>query len=207
MRRAIAKAMTASALIPQFTVEAEASLGPLTELRRAAPTADVRISYSDVFVAATARALKSHPLLNSSYVDDAILEHQLVNIGVAVALQDGLIAPAIKDADQLTLAEIAQLRKSLSAAAQQGTLSPEDIFSATFTISNLGPFGVTRFRALVVPPQAGILALGSISTTGSVSLSLSCDHRVLDGAHAAEFLRDLVALLERFDWIDPAAGA
>jgi pyruvate dehydrogenase E2 component (dihydrolipoamide acetyltransferase) len=206
MRRAIAKAMTASALIPQFTIEAEARLDALAELRRRLASTGGSISYSDLFVAATARALKRHPLVNSSYADDAILEHQVVNVGVAVALPDGLIAPAIQNADRLTIVEIAQVRKRLSTAALEATLTPEDIFSATFTISNLGPYGVIRFRPLVVPPQAGILGLGAI-TEGRVSLSLSCDHRVLDGAHAAEFLRDLVGSLEHSDWLDSPPGS
>jgi pyruvate dehydrogenase E2 component (dihydrolipoamide acetyltransferase) len=203
MRRAIAKSMTASALVPQFTIESDADLDALAEFRRELQSTGVSVSYSDVFVAATARALKQHPRLNSSYGEDAVLEHQVVNIGIAVALEDGLIAPAIREADQLTLAEIAQARERLTAAAQAGTLTPEDVFSTTFTISNLGTYGVRRFRALVVPPQAGILALGAITPEGQVSLSLSCDHRVLDGAHGAEFLRDLVGLLERTDWLDP----
>ena len=203
MRRAIAKSMTASALVPQFTIESDADLDALAEFRRELQSTGVSVSYSDVFVAATARALKQHPRLNSSYGEDAVLEHQVVNIGIAVALEDGLIAPAIREADQLTLAEIAQARERLTAAAQAGTLTPEDVFSTTFTISNLGTYGVRRFRALVVPPQAGILALGAITPEGQVSLSLSCDHRVLDGAHGAEFLRDLVGLLERSDWLDP----
>ncbi len=203
MRRAIAKSMTASALVPQFTIESDADLDALAEFRRELQSTGVSVSYSDLFVAATARALKQHPRLNSSYGEDAVLEHQVVNIGIAVALEDGLIAPAIREADQLTLAEIAQARERLTAAAQAGTLTPEDVFSTTFTISNLGTYGVRRFRALVVPPQAGILALGAITPEGQVSLSLSCDHRVLDGAHGAEFLRDLVGLLERSDWLDP----
>ncbi len=202
MRRAIVKSMSASALVPQFTIESDASVDALAEFRRERGSTGVSVSYSDLFVAATARALKLHPGLNSSYGDDAILEHQVVNIGLAVALEDGLIAPAIRDADRLTLAQIVEARERLTAAAQAGTLTPEDVFSTTFTISNLGPYGVRRFRALVVPPQAAILALGAITPDGQVSLSLSCDHRVLDGAHGAEFLRDLVGLLERLDWLD-----
>jgi pyruvate dehydrogenase E2 component (dihydrolipoamide acetyltransferase) len=204
MRRAIAKAMTASALIPQFTIEADAKLDVLANYRRELASTGESVSYTDLFVAAAARNLKRYPLLNSSYMDDVILEHPAVSIGVAVALPDGLIAPAIQHADQLTVMQIAAARKRLSAAALENALSPEDVFSATFTISNLGPYGVTRFRALVVPPQAAILALGAISAAARVSLCLSCDHRVLDGAHAAEFLRDLIALLERSDWIDAA---
>ena len=203
MRRAIAKSMTASALVPQFTIESDANLDALAEFRRELQSTGVSVSYSDLFVAATARALKQHPRLNSSYGEDAVLEHQVVNIGIAVALEDGLIAPAIREADQLTLAEIAQARERLTAAAQAGTLTPEDVFSTTFTISNLGTYGVRRFRRARRAAAGGDPRARRDHPRGSVSLSLSCDHRVLDGAHGAEFLRDLVGLLERSDWLDP----
>ncbi len=172
MRRAIVKSMNASALVPQFTIESDASVDALAGLRREQAATGVTVSYSDLFVAATARALKLHPGLNSSYGDDAILEHQVVNIGLAVALEDGLIAPAIRDADQLTLAQIVEARERLTAAAQAGTLTPEDVFSTTFTISNLGPYGVRRFRALVVPPQAAILALGRSRRWAGVAIAV-----------------------------------
>jgi len=199
MRRAIAKSMTASALVPQFTVEVDASLDPLAEWRRGAGEG---VSYSDAIVAAVARALRSHPALNSSFADDAILEHGEINVGFALDLPDGLIAPAIRRADERSLPSLAAERRRLAEAAQAGTLTPEDVFSATFTVSNLGPLGVRRFRALVVPPQAAILALGALTEDGLMSLSLSCDHRVVDGAPAARFLADLVALLEEPAWLD-----
>ena len=126
--------------------------------------------------------------------------------GPAIALPDGLIAPAIREADARTLPEIAGERRRLAAAAAAGTLGPDDLFSTTFTISNLGPLGVRRFRALVVPPQAAILAVGAITERHELSLALSCDHRVLDGAPAARFLATVVELLEAPEWADELLG-
>jgi pyruvate dehydrogenase E2 component (dihydrolipoamide acetyltransferase) len=204
MRRAIVKAMTASALVPQFTIESEPSLAALADRRRRLQRSGATVSYTDLFVAACARALLAYPAVNSSFAEDAILEHPEVNVGVAIALPGGVIAPAIRHADQLTVQEIGPERERLSIAAHDGTLTPADMSSATFTISNLGPFGVRRFRALVVPPQAAILALGAITPERTISLALSCDHRVLDGALAAEFLAELVQMLETPDWLDGA---
>ena len=205
MRRAIAKSMTASALVPQFTIECDARLGLLAAWRDEVAASGARISYSDAIVAAAARALRSHPVLNSSFADDAILEHGEVNVGFALDLPEGLIAPAIRRADTLSLPELAAERARLAAAARDGTLTPDDVFSATFTVSNLGPLGVRRFRALVVPPQAAILALGAVTDEWLMSLSLSCDHRVVDGAPAARFLTELVGLLEDPVWLDELA--
>jgi pyruvate dehydrogenase E2 component (dihydrolipoamide acetyltransferase) len=199
MRASIAKSMSASALVPQFTVEMDADLGSLAEWRA---RREDRPSYADVVVAACARALVDHPQLNASFADDAILEHAVRNIGVGIALPDGLIAPAIRDADALELTALTAERRRLTAAAESGRLTPEDMFSATFTVSNLGPLGVRRFRALVVPPQAAILALGALTASSAMSLSLSCDHRVVDGAPAARFLGDVVERLQAPAWLD-----
>ena len=123
-------------------------------------------------------------------------------MGIAVALPDGLVAPAVLRADALSLPELAAERRRLTAAAQAGVLTPGELLSATFTVSNLGTFGVSRFRALVVPPQAAILAVGGLRPDGTVTLALSCDHRVLDGAPGAEFLRDLTRSLVEPAWLD-----
>ncbi len=194
MRRAITTTMNASALIPQFTIERSASTGQLDALRAEHASIGVRISYEDCIVAACASALSSNRELNASFSDDGIATHQRINVGVAVALEGGLVSPAILDADTLSLAELAVERKRLQEAARAGRLSREELFGATFTVSNLGPLGVERFRALVVPPQAAILAVGS--TSGRLTLCLSCDHRVVDGAPAARFLGDVAAALE-----------
>jgi pyruvate dehydrogenase E2 component (dihydrolipoamide acetyltransferase) len=202
MRRAIVKSMTASALVPQFTIESDARLDVLEARRDELERGGVGLSYSDVFVAACARTLRTHLNVNVSFDEDAIVEHPEINVGLAIALPDGLVAPAIRAADTLSFAGLAAERERLTVAARAGTLAPEEIFSTTFTISNLGPFGVRRFRALVVPPQAAILALGALTPEKTMSLSLSCDHRVLDGAPAAAFLRDLAVTLEQPGWMD-----
>jgi len=201
MRRAIARAMAASAAVPQFTLESDASLRALRAIREETTLREDGVSVIDYLLAACAGALAAHPRLNASFDEDAILEHVPINVAVAVSLDDGLIAPAVRDADRLALRELAAERSRLTAAATAGALTPEDVLSATFTISNLGPYGVRRFRALVVPPQAAILAVGAPNADGAVALSLSCDHRVIDGAPAAIFLGELVAALESEAWL------
>ena len=202
LRRAIAKSMSVSALVPQFTVEYEVPLGEVQGRRRRWTADGAQVSVADVLTAATARALRAHPQVNASWTDGAILQHADVNVGLAIALPDGLVAPAVMRADMLDLAALAAERRRLTAAAQAGVLTPDELLSATFTVSNLGTFGVSRFRALVVPPQAAILAVGGLRPDGTVTLALSCDHRVLDGAPGAEFLRDLTLSLVEPAWLD-----
>ncbi len=192
VRRAVVRTVVASAAVPQFTVERTVDVRAVDRLRR---TTEPRFSLSDALTAATAAALRAHPRLNASWSDEGIVEHGAVNVGLAVAVDDGLVVPAIRDADRLTLAELAAERSRLTGKALEGTLRPDDVFSTTFTISNLGPHGVHRFRALVLPPQAAILAVGAV-VDGRLELALSCDHRVVDGAPAAGFLADLAARLE-----------
>ncbi|MGY1670838.1 2-oxo acid dehydrogenase subunit E2 [Geodermatophilus sp. SYSU D00710] len=195
LRRAVVRTVVASASVPQFTVERTVDVRAVQHLRAAGGH---RFSLSDALTAATAAALATHRRLNASWTDDGIVEHGAVNVGLAVAVEDGLVVPAIRDADRRSLDELAAERVRLTAAAHAGTLRPEDVFSATFTVSNLGPHGVHRFRALVLPPQAGILAVGAV-VDGRLELALSCDHRVVDGAPAAGFLTDVADRLE-----DPA---
>jgi pyruvate dehydrogenase E2 component (dihydrolipoamide acetyltransferase) len=202
MRRAIARSMTASAQVPQFTVEWEADVRSAGALREQLRIGGQHFSFVDFLVAATSRALREHPPMNASFSDEGIVQHDVINIGIAVSLDDGLVAPAIRGSDQLTLPALAAERRRLTAAALDGSLEAADVLSTTFTLSNLGPFGVRRFRALVVPPQAAILAVGAATQTGEVSLSLSCDHRAIDGAPAAVFLRDVVALIEEPVWLN-----
>jgi pyruvate dehydrogenase E2 component (dihydrolipoamide acetyltransferase) len=138
--------------------------------------------------------------VNSSFTDEGIIEHDEVNVALATAIDEGLVSPVIANADQCTVTELAAERRRLVDAARTGTLTPSELLSATFTLSNLGPFGVTRFTALVVPPQAAILAVGSLCEQG-VALTLSADHRVVDGAPAAVFLRQVIDQLEDRNWI------
>jgi pyruvate dehydrogenase E2 component (dihydrolipoamide acetyltransferase) len=199
MRKAIAKAMSVSATIPQFAVEMSLDVAPLSALRGEIEK-ELRPSYADALVASVAAALRDHPDLNASFTEAGILRHQDVNVALAVAIDEGLISPVITAADRLSLAEIKAERLRITEAAKAGTLTPEEILSATFTISNLGPLGVRRFNGLVVPPQAGILAVGSIEE-GTMVLTLSVDHRLIDGAPAALFLGQVRSQLEDQEWL------
>ena len=196
LRAAVAKTVTASAAVPQFTIDYDVRTAALATLRKSH-----RISWSDAIIAAAGRALRAYPRLNASWAHDAIVDHASVNVGVAIALEDGLVAPAVCNADRLSLIEIATERHRLTSAARNGVLTPADLFSATFTVSNLGSLGVARFSALVLPPQAAILAVSGINPGGVLRLTLTCDHRVVDGFPAGVFLRDLVARLEEPSWL------
>jgi pyruvate dehydrogenase E2 component (dihydrolipoamide acetyltransferase) len=195
--------MSASALVPQITLERDVDFRNISLYRDETRTAGHTFSFSDVLVAACAQELVAHPVVNSSYNDDEILQPSHINVGIAIALTNGLVAPAIMDADKKNLPQLDEERRRLTSAAHNGRLSAAETFSATFTISNLGPYKVRRFQALVVPPQAGILAVGAITPDLTLSLSLSVDHRVVDGAPGARFLSDLVDRLETTDWIEP----
>ncbi len=198
IRKATAKAMAVSAGIPQFTIERDVATAPLVELRARRKAAGLPGTVSDFLVAACAHALRDHPHVNASFDGDELVVHPQINVGTAVALDDGLIVPCVIDADCRSLAELAAERQRLDASARTGSLKPREIFSTTFTISNLGPLGVDRFRALVTPPQTAILAVGRLTET--MSVSLSCDHRSIDGAPAARFLAAISDRLEEPAW-------
>lgn len=199
MRKAIAKTMTQSAAIPQFAVEMELDTEKLAGFRAELP-AERRPSYVDALVASVAAALRDHPALNSSLTDEGIIYHDEINVALAIALDEGLISPAITEADKRSIEELAAERSRITAAARVGTLKPKEVLSATFTISNLGPLGVRRFNALVVPPQVAILAVGAIKD-GTMVLDLSVDHRLIDGAPAALFLGQIRSQLEDTAWL------
>jgi pyruvate dehydrogenase E2 component (dihydrolipoamide acetyltransferase) len=209
MRRAIVATMSLSAQIPQFTLDRTVDLTQLVARRSELAARGTPVSVTDVLTAACARALRAHPALNASFDEDAIVIHGRVNVGLAVAVPGGLVSPAIFDADRLTLAELAAERQRLRDGAVAGKLRGEVLFGATFTISNLGTYGIDRFRALVIPPQTAILAVGALRQHDGapvMSLSLSCDHRVIDGAPAAEFLGTIAEALEQPAWInDPTS--
>ena len=171
----------------------------------------VRITHTDLLVAAVGRALRTHPRMNASWTADGIALHQDVNVALAMAVQHAVVTAVVRSADTAAIGEIAARRRDLADRARAGRLQPADITGATFTISNLGMYGVDAFTAIIVPPQAGILAVGAIvdrvvATDGDVAvrpmvtLTLSSDHRVVDGAQAAAFLKDVVAAIG-----DPAA--
>jgi len=165
-------------------------------------THQVRITHTDLLAALVARVLLKHPRLNASWTPDGIRLHDYVNMGVAIAVNDGVVAAVIPSAHRTGLAEIAQQRRDVAERARTGKLRPSDISDATFTLSNLGMYQVDQFTAIIVPPQAAILAVGSIvdrvvakegkpAVRLMMTLALSCDHRVADGARAALFLNDL----------------
>ncbi|HKB94819.1 MAG TPA: dihydrolipoamide acetyltransferase family protein [Gaiellaceae bacterium] len=165
------------------------------------------VSVTDLLVEASARALARHPRLTASWHDGGLVAGTGVDVGVAVATADALVVPVIHGADRLTLADISARRRQLAEAARAGTLRPEDVQGGTFTISNLGMYGVDAFQAIVNPPQAAILAVGRIverpvaidgalAARPVLTLTLSFDHRVVDGARGAEFLDTLASLVE-----------
>ena len=166
-----------------------------------------KVTYTDLLVKALAEALREHPRLNTSWHAGAIIHHEEINIGLAVAVDEGLIVPVIHRANEYSVQDLARIRKELIDKAQSGKLRPQDIQGGTFTISNLGMYGVDAFNAIINSPQAAILSVGRIAervvpVSGQPSvqpmmvLSLSCDHRVVDGARGAQFLAMLAELVE-----------
>ena len=212
IRRITAQRLTESAAAPHFyltaVIDAEALLGLRREVNTALASAGLKISVTDLLIRGCAVALRAHPQVNSSWGGDHILRHREINIGCAVALPDGLIVPVIRAADRKSLSEIAAQAHTLSERARAGKLTPEEFTGGTFTLSNLGMFGIDHFTAVINPPEAAILAVGAARQEAAVrdgqvvaattmKLTLSVDHRVLDGATGAAFLRDLTALLEQ----------
>ena len=168
----------------------------------------VRLSYTDMIVKAVALALRDRPNINCTVEDDALVFHPNVNVGVAVAVPDGLVVPVVRDADRKPLPDISAQIKELASKAREGRLSSDDLAGGTFTVTNLGPYGVDSFTPIINPPQCAILGVGRISekvvlregraeTVPVMKLCLSFDHRAVDGAPAAEFLGDVKAYLER----------
>jgi pyruvate dehydrogenase E2 component (dihydrolipoamide acetyltransferase) len=202
----------AKATIPEFMLQAvidmdaavalRAQLKSLAELeQRPVP------SFNDLVVRACALALREHPRANSSYRDGRLELHGRVNVGVAVALDDALVVPVIHDADERSLWEIAARTRELAARARAGTITPPELAGGTFSVSNLGMYGVDSFTAVINPPQAAILAVGSLAERAVVNdgqllalhtmtVTLSCDHRIRYGAQAAQFLQSIRARLE-----------
>ncbi len=197
--------------VPHFFVTRDIDASALNEYReKLAPeierTHQVRITHTDLLVALTSRVLLKHPRLNSSWTAEGIRIYDRVNMGVAIAVNDGVVAAVIPNAHTASLAEIATQRRDIAERARAGKLHPADIADATFTISNLGMYHVDHFTAIITPPQAAILAVGSIAdrvvavegkpaVRPMMTLTLSSDHRVVDGARAATFLEELAQAL------------
>jgi pyruvate dehydrogenase E2 component (dihydrolipoamide acetyltransferase) len=195
----IARRMTESATtIPVFTVSADIDMTTIATLRRGARgQLETVPSLNDFIVKAAATALREFPRFNASYVDGNVECYSRINVGVAVATDDALLVPVVFDADQKSVAEIAAETRRLAEAARRRALGPGDMSDATFTVSNLGMFGTRSFTAIIDPPQVAILAVGAVTSTGLMTVTLSCDHRVVYGADGAKFLSRLRELLER----------
>lgn len=204
MRRGIARAMSASAAIPQFQLERSVGVSGIAARQAELAATGMPTSLQDFIGLACVEALHDHVYLNASFDGDAIVLHDRVHLGVAIALDGGLISPAIRDADRRSLSEFAAERVRLRDGARAGHLSGAELYGATFTISNLGPLGIERFTALVIPGQSAIVAIGSIghdTPAAAATLTISCDHRVVDGAPAAAFLRDVSDRLQSRVWL------
>jgi pyruvate dehydrogenase E2 component (dihydrolipoamide acetyltransferase) len=207
--RIMAERMTASwTTAPHFYLVREVNVSRLVSwLDRARKQTGAHITYTDLLVKLVAAAMSQHPRMNVSWRDGMIAQNGEINIGLAVAIDDGLVVPVIHRADTLRLAELASRREDVVGRAQTGKLRPADIQGGTFTISNLGMYGVDAFNAIVNPPQAAILAVGRIAdrvvalngqpaVQPTMMLTLSCDHRALDGARGAQFLGALAEMIE-----------
>lgn len=197
--------------VPHFFVSRDVDATALNTARqRLVPLVEashgVKVTHTDLLVAAVARALRQHPRVNASWAGDKITIHPDVNIALAMAVENAVVTAVIRSADRLGIGDLAKQRTELAERARANRLQPADIAGATFTISNLGMFGVGAFTAIIVPPQAGILAVGAITdrvvavdgmigVRPMMTLTLSSDHRVVDGVRAAMFLQDLAALL------------
>jgi pyruvate dehydrogenase E2 component (dihydrolipoamide acetyltransferase) len=198
---------------PVFYVTTKVEMDKLNGLRSQLNRAPgYKISVNDLIVKATAFALREYPTVNSAFHGEFIRQHSNIDICVAVAIPDGLITPIVKNADQKGLGQISKEVKALVGKAKSGKLAPEEFQGGTFTISNLGMFGVDEFTAIINPPQAAILAVGATSTElyladgvpkerQVMKLTISADHRVIDGAMAAQFLSGLKSLLENPTWL------
>ncbi len=182
-------------------VAARKRLGP--EIER---TRGVKLTFTDLLTAIVAQALRKHPRMNASWTGDAIKANADINVGLAMAVTDAVVVGVVPKTDGIGLGDIASRRRDLTERARTNKLSPSDITGATFTISNLGMYHVDSFTAIIVPPQAGILAVGAmkdrlvpvmggVAVKPMMTLTLSCDHRVLDGARGAMFMHDLVEAL------------
>ncbi|MGM9508241.1 pyruvate dehydrogenase complex dihydrolipoamide acetyltransferase [Larkinella sp. GY13] len=209
MRKTIARRLSESLFTaPHFYLTMEINMDKAMDLRgKVNEVSPVKVSFNDFVLKAAALALKKHPAVNSSWLGDKIRRYSYVNIGVAVAVDEGLLVPVIRNADQKTLSTIAAEVKDLAGKAKDKKLQPKDWEGSTFSISNLGMFGIDEFTAIINPPDSCILAIGSIKQTvkfeGEVAkptnvmkVTLSCDHRSVDGATGASFLQTFKGLLE-----------
>ncbi|MCQ2499816.1 MAG: 2-oxo acid dehydrogenase subunit E2 [Lachnospiraceae bacterium] len=208
MRKIIAERMVASLQTEaQLQHVVRCDMTNAAALREVYKKKNKKISYNDIVLYATSRALMDFPMMNASITDEGIEMHDYVNLGMAVAIDTGLVVPNIKDADMMRIDEIGVVAKELADKAKNNTLGLAEMSGGTFTVSNLGMFGLDQFTAIINPPESGILAVGAITKTPVVvndqivirpmmSVTLSYDHRIVDGAPAAEFLRRVKEYIE-----------
>ncbi|TGL19265.1 pyruvate dehydrogenase complex dihydrolipoamide acetyltransferase [Leptospira yanagawae] len=217
MRKTIAKRLTESKQnLPHFYLNVDVNAKALESFRKEIndfqvsqnPESPTKVSLNDIIVKATAAALKLHPKVNASFQGDSILQFGRVDVGIAVSIDGGLLTPVIRDANRKSILQISSEVKELAKKARDRKLKPEEFTNGTFTISNLGMYGISRFTAIINEPESAILAVGSVEDKPVVengvvipgrilSLTLSCDHRVIDGAVGAEFLKTLRSFLEK----------
>lgn len=210
MRRTIAKRLVTSlGPVPHFFLTTEIEMDRAAEMRSGinALDPDLKISINDIIIKVAAAALLQHPQVNASYQDKVVRYYEHADIGVAVAIEEGLITPIVRAADQKSLSEIASEVRELAGRARERKLQPEEFMGATFSISNLGMFGIDEFTAVINPPEGAILAIGAMSPKPVVRddqvvvrqmmrVTMSCDHRVIDGATGAKFLQTFRKILE-----------
>ena len=213
MRRQIARVTTRSKEEkPHFYVNVDVDMTEAMDLRvrinDALADRGVRVTVNDMIVAASVGALKKYPKFNAYYQDGGVMPNEDVNVGIAMALEEGLIMPAVVGAGDMSLAEVAEATKELAARANQGTLSPQEYAGGTFAISNMGMMNVSSFVAIIQPPQTAVLAVGSVQRRAVVTsddqivarqmmtATLSADHRIVDGAEGAQFVNEIRRALE-----------
>lgn len=195
IRRTAARRMVAAWEAPVFHLTVDVDMTSALSVKERAPGATV----TDALLAACARALHEHPALNAHYADEVVTTYDVVNLGLAVATEAGLMVPVVQGADRLALAELGEARRDVTARAREGRLQMADVTGGTFTVSNLGMMGIDRFDAILNVPQVAILAVGSTSHrhvwnggdpawSPIAELTLTCDHRAVDGATGAGFL-------------------
>jgi pyruvate dehydrogenase E2 component (dihydrolipoamide acetyltransferase) len=210
MRRTIATRLTeAKSTIPHFYLTADIDMDAAMEFREeVAQVHGAKLSVNDLVLKACALGLRRVPEANASYTEEAIIQHARVDISMAVAIEDGLLTPVIRDADKKTIGQLAAEARELAGRARERKLRPEEMSGGTFSVSNLGMLGVRDFAAVINPPEGAILAVGTVRKEPVVkdgkivpgqrmSVTLSCDHRVIDGALGAKLLQAIVAILER----------
>jgi pyruvate dehydrogenase E2 component (dihydrolipoamide acetyltransferase) len=210
MRKTIARRLVESkTTIPHFYLTTQVDMDAAMEFReQVSQVHGTKLSVNDLVLKAAALALRKLPEANASFTDDAIVQHARVDIGMAVAIEDGLVTPVLRGADKKTLGQLSNEARELAARARDRKLRPEEMTGGTFSVSNLGMLGVDHFAAIINPPESAILAVGRVRKEPVVKndkivigqrmfLTLSCDHRVVDGAIGAKLLQAIVAILER----------